>query len=381
MRTLLVAAAAVVVIAGMRAASDVIVPVLASALIAVLFIPAVTFLQRLKVPDWASVPLVFVGVVGLFTLMSIGVGSSVSEFNANLEGYGVALQERFEQPLAFAKKHLEPRGIVVSPDSLLEQFDPKIVLKYFGSVAGVAADTISNTFFILLTVAFILGEAAGFPRKLREAFGGAAVIEGESAAAMKSVREYLRIKTEVSIATGALAMLLTASFGVDFPILWGFVAFALNFIPTVGSIVAGFPPVLLAIVQHGWTTSLWVLLGYATINTVVGNVVEPRMMGRKLGLSNLVVWLSLVFWGWVWGPIGMLLSVPLTMLAKILLEKWDDLRWIAVLLGPGGEDLPAPATELREPDPEPEDHSETMQIMVGSPEHEELMEGLPPEAQ
>jgi len=345
MRTLLVAAAAVVVIAGLKAASAVIVPVLASALIAVLFIPAVSLLQRMKVPDWAAVPLVFVGVVGLFSLLSIWLGSSISEFNAKVDTvYAPGLKERFEQPIAEIERVLEMRGVDTSLDAMLERFDPKVLLRYFGSVAGIAADALSNTFFVLLTVAFILGEAAGFPRKLREALGGAAVIEGESAAAMRSVREYLRIKTEVSLVTGALATLLTASFGVDFAILWGVVAFLLNFIPTVGSLVAAFPPVLLAVVQFGWNEAFWVLIGYVVINTVIGNIVEPKLMGRKLGLSSLVVWLSLVFWGWVWGPIGMLLSVPLTMLGKILLEKWDDLRWIAVLLGPGGEELvPAPS--------------------------------------
>ncbi len=345
MRTLLVAAAVVVVIAGMKAASAVMVPVLASALIAVLFIPAVSLLQRMKVPDWAAVPLVFIGVVGLFSLLSIWLGSSISEFNEKVEPvYAPGLKLRFEQPIAEIERVLEMRGVDTSLDAMLERFDPKVLLRYFGNVAGIAADALSNTFFVLLTVAFILGEAAGFPRKLREALGGAAVIEGESAAAMRSVREYLRIKTEVSLVTGALATLLTASFGVDFAILWGVVAFLLNFIPTVGSLVAAFPPVLLAVVQFGWNEAFWVLIGYVVINTVIGNIIEPKLMGRKLGLSSLVVWLSLVFWGWVWGPIGMLLSVPLTMLVKILLEKWDDLRWIAVLLGPGGEELvPAPS--------------------------------------
>ena len=127
--------------------------------------------------------------------------------------------------------------------------------------------------------------------------------------------------------------------GVDYAILWGVLAFGLNFVPNIGSMIAAIPPVLLAVVQLGWNEALWVLVGYTIINTVIGNFVEPKLMGRKLGLSSLVVWLSLVFWGWVWGPIGMLLSVPLTMLVKILLEKWDDLQWIAVLLGPGGEEF------------------------------------------
>jgi len=139
--------------------------------------------------------------------------------------------------------------------------------------------------------------------------------------------------------------------GVDFPVLWGVVAFALNFVPNVGSIVAAIPPILLAFVQYGWERAVVVAVGYIVINTVIGNVLEPRLMGRKLGLSSLVVWLSLVFWGWVWGPVGMLLSVPLTMLVKLLLERSDDLRWVAVLLGPAGEVVPADRAALDAPRP------------------------------
>jgi predicted PurR-regulated permease PerM len=299
------------------------------------------------VPDWAAVSLVFVGVVALFAGLTMGLGASVADFNASIDDFGGKARDRFRQPIEIVTEFLAARDYDVSLASLESHFDPQVILKYFGNVAGVAADTLSNTFFILLTVVFILGEAAGFPRKLQEAFRGRTdiVIEGEAAQAVAAVRDYLRIKTEVSIATGALAALLTAVVGVDYAILWGVVAFGLNFVPNIGSMIAAVPPVLYAVVQLGWDEALWVLIGYTLINTVIGNLVEPKLMGRKLGLSSLVVWLSLVFWGWVWGPVGMLLSVPLTMLAKILLEKWDDLRWIAVLLGPGGEEFGRPPRE------------------------------------
>jgi predicted PurR-regulated permease PerM len=134
---------------------------------------------------------------------------------------------------------------------------------------------------------------------------------------------------------------------VDFPVLWGLVAMLLNFIPTIGSIIAGIPPVLLALVQLGPTEAGLVVLGFFLVNTIVGNILEPRYMGKGLGLSALVVFVSLIFWGWLLGPVGMLLSVPLTMSAKIALEANPNTAWIARLL--------APAQELAEwsPDPEP----------------------------
>jgi len=339
MRTLLVAAAFVVVVAGLRAAQSVFVPVLSSALVAVLFLPAMLWLQRRRVPDWAALTIVFLAVLGLFALLTLGVGKSISDFNEQLPSYGAKLQDRMGGLVVHLNELLRPTGFEVSRSTILEHVRPDLLLDYFGSVAGAAADLLSNTMFVLLTIAFILAEAASFPRKLQEAFGGAEVVSGPSAGALASVREYLRIKLLVSLATGALAMLLVRIVGVDFPVLWGVLAFLLNFVPTIGSIVAGVPPVLLAVVQLGWAEAAWTLAGYTAINGVIGNVIEPRLMGRKLGLSSLVVWLSLVFWGWVWGPLGMLLSVPLTMLVKLLLERSDDLRWVAVLLGPGGENL------------------------------------------
>ncbi len=352
MRAFLVGAAFVIVVAGLKAASSVLVPVLAAALVAVLFIPPMNWLQRRRVPDWAAVLLVFIAVLALFAGFSIGVGHSLADFKANLDIYERGLEAQFGESLQAARAWLLANaGVSLDTQSLLRGFDAGTALQTFGNAASALADLLSNALFVLLTVAFILAEAAGFPRKLEEAFGGGAALAGRSRDAVASVRSYVRIKLVVSVATGIAAMLLLALCDVDYVLLWGALAFVLNFIPTVGSLVAAVPPVLLALVQHGWERMLVVLIGYAAINMVLGNVIEPRMMGRRLGLSSLVVWLSLVFWGYVLGPIGMLLSVPLTMIVKILLERSDDLRWVAVLLGPGGEGLPqgAPTTAERQP--------------------------------
>jgi predicted PurR-regulated permease PerM len=146
------------------------------------------------------------------------------------------------------------------------------------------------------------------------------------------VQAYLGIKTLVSLATGITAGSFCWLMGLDFPILLGLTAFVLNFIPTIGSIIAAIPAMALALVLHDPSWTLLVALGYLAINTLFGNIVEPNLMGRRLGLSTLVVVLSLIFWGWLWGPVGALLSVPLTMVLKIVLENTPDLRWAAILL-------------------------------------------------
>ena len=157
----------------------------------------------------------------------------------------------------------------------------------------------------------------------------------------ENMNRYIAIKTSVSLATGLLATSCLWILGVDFPSLWGLLAFLLNYVPNIGSFIAAIPPLLLALIQLGPGAATGVAVGFFAINVFMGNGVEPRFMGRGLGLSTLVVFVSLVVWGWILGPVGMLLSVPLTMTAKIALEANPGTEWLAHLLGPA-DALPEP---------------------------------------
>jgi len=189
-----------------------------------------------------------------------------------------------------------------------------------------------NMFLVFLIVLFILIEASGFPGKLQAAFPNPEKTLGHFKAMTASVNQYMGVKAIFSLATGTLVWLLLALIGVDFAPTWGLLAFLLNFIPNIGSIIAAVPAILLALIQLGWPSALLTMLGYLVVNITIGNFLEPRFMGRRLGLSTLVVFLSLLFWGWVLGPIGMVLSVPLTMIVKIALAANEGTRWVAVLL-------------------------------------------------
>src|SRR5690606_27192148 len=164
---------------------------------------------------------------------------------------------------------------------------------------------------------------------------------------------FLAIKTAVSLATGLLAGLLCWAAGLDFYILWGILAFALNFIPVIGSIVAGVPPTLLALVVAGLPNALLVAGGYLLINNFLGNFVEPTLVGRRFGISTLVIVMSVMFWGWLWGPIGMLLAVPLTMMLKVVLASSEEFRWIAVAISSDHHGHDATAPPLLEIPPTP----------------------------
>lgn len=332
-RALATVAAVFVIVAGLRAAADIIIPVLLAVFLAIFAMPPVNWLQRRRVPDWAAVLVVFAGVLVAFGLVSMFVVGSINDFRGAMPTYEAKLTATTENALAY----LAAQGLEISTQSFTESFDSGALMRGVGSALGALGAVLSNTMFVLLTVGFIMAEAAGLPDKIRAAVGDPGADISRYTGVINSIHDYLRIKTQVSLATGVLAAILVLVVGVDYVVLWALLAFMLNYVPTLGSIIASVPPVLLAIVQFGWERALVTAGGYLLINFVMGNVLEPRLMGRRLGLSSLVVFLSLVFWGWVWGPVGMLLSVPLTMLVKILLEQSDDLRWLAVLLGSGAE--------------------------------------------
>jgi predicted PurR-regulated permease PerM len=220
---------------------------------------------------------------------------------------------------------------------ILEYFDPGAAMQLAASTLAGFGGALTNAFLILLTVVFILLEASSLPQKIHAALHhpGASLAGFERF--VDNVRRYMAIKSAVSLMTGVVITTGLWLIGVDYPLLWGVLAFLLNYVPNIGSIIAAVPAVLLAFVQLGTLSALLSAALYVAVNMIIGNAIEPRFMGRGLGLSTLVVFLSLVFWGWVLGPVGMLLSVPLTITVKIALESSSESHWLAVLLGPEGE--------------------------------------------
>jgi predicted PurR-regulated permease PerM len=198
----------------------------------------------------------------------------------------------------------------------------------------------ANLFLIIITVIFMLFESSSIPKKLHFALDDPQMRLNQIERFLTSVNNYLAIKTLVSIATGIVVSIMLWAFGLDSFLLWGVLAFLLNYIPNIGSIIAAVPAMLLAALQIGIPEAGFIGLGYIIINMVMGNIVEPRYLGKGLGLSTLVIFLSLIFWGWLLGSVGMLLSVPLTMIIKIGLETSKEGRWFAILLS-GEDDIEA----------------------------------------
>ncbi len=337
-----------IVIAGMRAADTILVPMLLAIFLAFTCAPLVLWLEQKRMPAMLAVVI----VVLLVILVGLGIGTvagtSVRQFTLEMPKYQQQLRDEMTALLAW----LQDVGVKVSSEDLLKYIDPGAAMRLGASMVSGLGEILTNSFLILLTVMFILFEASTFRRKVLAIWGDRQQSMESFSKFADDVYHYLAIKTAVSLGTGVLVAVWVALLGVDFPLLWGLLAFLLNYVPNLGSIIAAAPAVLLAMLQFGPGRALILALGYVVVNVVAGNILEPRLLGKRLGLSTLTVFLSLVFWGWVLGPIGMILSIPLTMVLKIALERNEDTRWIAVLLGSGSElrtrPAEAPASEKSE---------------------------------
>jgi len=334
-RYLLTFASLIVVIAGLRAADAIIIPALLAVFIAVLSLPFLYGLQRLGLPRILAVVATVLADIAILSAVGFLVVRSVDEFTGQLPSY----QANLEQATSSVVQWISDRGAPIEAGDFLDA--ERIVGLVGGAVTRVAA-VLQNALLVILITVFILFEATSLPAKLRLAFGELGDRFDRWTRTAKDVQHYLGIKTVVGVVKGVLTGFLVAFFDIDFPVFWGLSAFFLHYIPSIGSFVAAIPPVLIALVQSGPGAAAGVALGYLVIDIVLGNLVEPTLMGRRFGLSVLVVVMSLLFWGWVWGPVGMLLSVPLTIIVKIILENTDDLRWLAILLGTGPPDAAIP---------------------------------------
>jgi predicted PurR-regulated permease PerM len=245
-------------------------------------------------------------------------------------------QQKISAEWASAIKWLSEHGLSVT-GSIKEMIDPAAAVGLLSSILKGFANVLTNSLLIILSVVFILAEAAGLPQKFLTLHGSASDSDGSPAFShifTEKLRNYMSMKTIISMITGLVIGLALWLIGVDYPVLWGVLAFILNFIPNIGSIIAAVPAVLLTLVQLGLSQALLVSTVYLVVNIIIGSVVEPKCMGKGIGLSTLVVFVSLVFWGWVLGPVGMLLSVPLTITVKLALDSKEETRWLGHLLGP-----------------------------------------------
>ena len=341
--SILLIASVVVVLGGATLASAIVVPFLLSVFITIILLVPVEALMRRSVPTWLSLLIVVAVMLIFFAGIFIIVGATASAFSADLPGYQTELQTLITNVSAW----FDARGVDVSASGLKDLLNPQRIVSFFQRFIGDIGGALSNIMLIVFTVVFMLSDANLIKRKLAWHQQRHSAVEGQLVSLSDLVvllATYTKIKAAVSLLTGVLIWLGLSLMGIKYPVLWGLLAFLLNFIPTIGSIIAAFPVLLLAMLSLDPVLLMMIVALYLGVNIVVGNFVEPIWMGEEVGLSTLIVFLSMVFWGWLFGPVGMILSVPLTIAVKFLSLRNPSTLWLAVLLSNKVEETTASAT-------------------------------------
>lgn len=331
-RLLVTLAAVVVLLAGMRVAAPVIGPVAIALLITIAWSPASQWLQRKGWPPLlASLTGVLVGVV-VIALLVLLVWSSLLQLQENLPEYEPRVAVLRESINGFlARLPFETSNLFES-----ESMQPGAIVGYALKFVGGLTSTAGNFGILVLVMAFLMIESVRYPQKLRDAFHASAETAQRIDKFVQSMRSYVVLNTIFGLMAGVANTILLLIIGVDLAIFWGVLSFLLSFLPNIGFLLALAPPALLALLQFGVAKALMVVIGFTVINFLIDNVIKPRYFGGSLDISPAVVVLSLVFWGWLLGPVGALLAVPLSISARFLVESHEESRWIGHLMSDKG---------------------------------------------
>lgn len=320
----------VIIIAGLRAAAPILTPLALAAFVAAVSHPVLRWLHRRHVPTGLAIPLVVLFDASILAFFGWIVLRTVAELRLELPAY-VARVQVLETAV---RSRLLEWGLAIPPDYLASLFAPQRLFDLAAQVARNVTGWLTLLFLVLLYLVFILAESVGLRDRLQHVLGtSAAGLEGATDA-LGQVQRYLGLKTLISLATGASVGTGAALLGVDFALFWGLLAFVLNFIPSVGSIIAAIPAILVALLQLGPGTAAALAAIYLLVNVTLGSFLDPILVGRHLRLSPIIILVSLLFWGWTWGLVGMFLAVPLTIALRIVMEHSPQLQPFAALMGP-----------------------------------------------
>lgn len=317
-RVLYAIAAIAIVLGAMKLASGVLVPALLALFIAIVCTEPMYWMVEKGIPRGIAILLVVLALLGLSSIVPFVISGSFIQFTEELPTYQDRLDKLFAQSITW----VEDWGYDV--DSLRAVFDPSEALGYVQTVLAALGGILSRYFLIMLLVIFILVDV---PKTLNHS-------ESPAGEVVRTVQHYFAIKTFTSLLTGAMIGAFLLVMDVQYPLLWGFLAFLLNFVPNIGSVLAAVPALLLALLFEGFLTALVVMAGYIVINVAISNALEPRIMGQRLGIRFVWIFVSLILWGWILGPVGMLLAVPLTMTFRIIFDYHPDTAWISAILKP-----------------------------------------------
>jgi AI-2 transport protein TqsA len=326
-------AALIIIFAGVIYAKSIITPFLLALFISIICAQPISWLEKKRIPRWLALIIVMLGSFMLFSGFAFLFGDTLSSFSGNLSNFESTLTKMSNSFI----QYLNEKGLNIHQDQIFALVQPAKILEFTASAFNKLFDMVGTTFLIFLIILFILMEFGSFSVKAKVIQSGQDKSIYYFSSILQNIRNYLGIKTLLCLSIGILIYFTLLIIGVNYPLLWALIACLMNYIPNIGSIISMIPTVLFALVQLGLGGALWTLGSCMLIHIVIGNFMEPRIMGKGLGLSTLVVFLSLLFWGFILGIVGMILSVPITMTIKIILEQNEKTKWLAILLGTPAE--------------------------------------------
>lgn len=327
-RMALVSASTIVILLGIRAASSIVAPIILALVLTFALSSILGWLERRGVSTKLAYTITLVGSFLVGSFIALFLSASLASFAASLPGYQGAVQPYFDAATAFFAR----MGIDLGQLFEFRNIDPGSLAKTGLGLVSSISGVFQGLLLVAFVTAFMLLESTTIGRKVEAGLVGRALERvGE---VTTEVRSFVTVSAYLGAAVAILETILLLVLGVPNAFLWGIISFFFSFIPYIGFVLALIPPAVLGLLTGGWVVAAIVIAGYLAINTATDNVIKPHLMGVKTNLSPLAVFLSLVLWGWVLGPLGGLLAVPATLLVKgLLFEVYPEWRWAAVLLG------------------------------------------------
>jgi AI-2 transport protein TqsA len=344
-RVMLLLAATVVVFVGMRLAAPILDPILFAVVLALLFSPIYGWLIRHRIPTPLALVIMLVGLSVLFLGLFLLLGVSIARFSGEIGSYTSKLSGQLDEIQNLTK------SLGVTSADLHKALSPSALTGAIGTILSGVADFLSNLFLILVIVLFLLAEGPAMMNRLRASTGPEHPQVARLAVFGRNVVRQLGLRAIVNLVTAAGVVVLLLVLRVDFPLMWGILAFFLSFIPWIGLPLAVAPAVVLALAEHGLTSAVLVIVGVIVINVLAENALSPMLMGRGLSISPTILFIGFIFWAWLLGGPGAFLAAPLTIFLVLMLDTFPETRWLASVMGMGGPDpdVPVPEEQAVEP--------------------------------
>jgi AI-2 transport protein TqsA len=344
-RVMLLLAATVVVFVGMRLAAPILDPILFAVVLALLFSPIYGWLIRHRIPTPLALVIMLVGLSVLFLGLFLLLGVSIARFSGEIGSYTSKLSGQLDEIQNLTK------SLGVTTADLHKVLSPSALTGAIGTILSGVADFLSNLFLILVIVLFLLAEGPAMMNRLRASTGPEHPQVARLAVFGRNVVRQLGLRAIVNLVTAAGVVVLLLVLRVDFPLMWGILAFFLSFIPWIGLPLAVAPAVVLALAEHGLTSAVLVIVGVIVINVLAENALSPMLMGRGLSISPTILFIGFIFWAWLLGGPGAFLAAPLTIFLVLMLDTFPETRWLASVMGMGGPDpdVPVPEEQAVEP--------------------------------